>query len=107
AGDHAVLLVVERRLQPDRHGFLADVEVAEAADQPETVELAGLFLEAADQQHPLVERQQPRFAGLVASLPLEGLLEAAKLKVSARFSGRCGRVLRRWLARLACRFAGP
>src|SRR5690606_2981752 len=95
AGDHAVLLVVERRLQPDRHGFLADVEVAEAADQPETVELASLFLEAADQQHLLVERQQLRFAGLVASLLLEGLLQAAKLKVIARFPGLCRRLLRR------------
>src|SRR3546814_15535946 len=33
AGDDAVLVAVERRLQPDRDGFLSDIEVAEAADQ--------------------------------------------------------------------------
>src|SRR3546814_17023538 len=32
-GDDAVLVAVERRLQPDRDGFLTDVEVAETADQ--------------------------------------------------------------------------
>ena len=52
------LLAVERRLQPDRDRFLADIEMAEAADQAEAVELAGLLLEAADQQHLLVEFEQ-------------------------------------------------
>src|SRR3546814_21016402 len=42
AGDDAVLVAVERRLQPDRAGFLSDIEVAEAADQAETIELARL-----------------------------------------------------------------
>ena len=41
-------------LHADDHGFLADIEVAEAADEPHAVELAGFFLEAADQQHVLV-----------------------------------------------------
>ena len=51
AGDDAVLADRHRRLQPDRDRFLADVEVAEAADQPEAVELARALLEAADEQH--------------------------------------------------------
>ena len=66
AGDDAVLAAVERRLQPDRDRFLADVEVAEAADQAEAVELAGLLLEAADQQHLPVEFEQLVLARLVA-----------------------------------------
>ena len=36
---------------PDDDRFLADIEVAEAADQAHAVELAGLLLEAPDQQH--------------------------------------------------------
>ena len=39
------------RLHADDDGFLADIEVAEAADQPHAVELARLLLEAADQKH--------------------------------------------------------
>ncbi len=49
AGDDAVPIRVERRLQPDRHRFLTDIEVAKPADQAEAVKLAGLFLEPADQ----------------------------------------------------------
>ena len=41
----------ERHLHADDDRFLADIEMAEAADQAHAVELAGLFLEAADQQH--------------------------------------------------------
>ena len=44
-----------RRLHADDDGFLADIEMAEAADQTHAVELAGLLLEAADQQHVGVE----------------------------------------------------
>ena len=58
AGDDAVLADRHRRLQPDRDRFLADVEVAEAADQPETVELPRPLLEAADEQHLAVELEQ-------------------------------------------------
>src|SRR6185437_12511964 len=39
AGDDAVLADLHRRLQPDRDRLLADVEVTEAADQAEPVEL--------------------------------------------------------------------
>ena len=49
-GDDLVALL-ERHLHADDDGLLADVEVAEAADEAHAVELAGLLLEAADQQH--------------------------------------------------------
>jgi hypothetical protein len=48
AGDHLVA-VLERHLHADDDGFLADIEVAEPADEAHAVKLAGLFLEAADQ----------------------------------------------------------
>ena len=47
----------ERRLHADDDRFLADIEVAEAADQPHAVHLARLLLEAADQQHVAIELQ--------------------------------------------------
>ena len=50
AGDHLVA-VLDRHLHADDHGFLADIEVAEAADQPHAVHLAGALLEAADDEH--------------------------------------------------------
>src|SRR5690606_3095061 len=53
AGDDGVV-VSDRRLHPDHHGFLADIEMAEPADQPHAVELARLLLEAADEQHVAV-----------------------------------------------------
>ncbi len=53
AGDDRVALL-QRHLHADHHGLLADVEVAEAADQAHAVHLAGLLLEAADQQHVAV-----------------------------------------------------
>ena len=42
---------LNRHLHADHHGLLADIEMAEAADQAHAVELAGLLLEAADEQH--------------------------------------------------------
>ena len=45
---------------PTADRLLADVEVAEAADQPEAVELARALLEAADEQHLAVELEQLR-----------------------------------------------
>ena len=50
AGDDLIALL-QRHLHADDDGFLADIEMAEAADRAHAVELAGLFLEAADQQH--------------------------------------------------------
>ena len=43
---------LDRHLHADDDGFLADIEMAEAADQPHAVHLAGAFLEAADEEHP-------------------------------------------------------
>ena len=53
AGDDPVALF-QRHLHADDDGLLADVEMAEAADQAHAVHLAGLLLEAADQQHVAV-----------------------------------------------------
>jgi hypothetical protein len=50
AGDDLVA-VLARHLHADDDGFLADIEVAEPADHAHAVKLAGLLLEAADQQH--------------------------------------------------------
>ena len=55
AGDDAVLVTVERRLEPDRDRLLADIQVTETADEAEAVKLPGLFLETADEQHFAVE----------------------------------------------------
>jgi hypothetical protein len=44
----------ERQLHADDHRFLADIEMAEAADQAHSVHLARLLFEAADQQHVAV-----------------------------------------------------
>ena len=46
---------MDGRLHADDDGFLADIEMAEAADQAHAVELAGSLLEAADQQHVAIE----------------------------------------------------
>ena len=56
-GDHRIL-VGGTRVQAGDHGLLTDVEVAEAGDQSHAVKLAGLLLEATDQQHFTVELQQ-------------------------------------------------
>jgi glyoxylase-like metal-dependent hydrolase (beta-lactamase superfamily II) len=46
-----LVALLQGHLHPDHDGFLADLEMAEAADRAHAVELAGLFLEAADQEH--------------------------------------------------------
>jgi hypothetical protein len=57
-GDHLVALL-ERHLHADDDGFLPDIEVAEPADEAHAVKLAGLLLEAADQQHVPCQPNQP------------------------------------------------
>src|SRR5882757_1243959 len=52
-GDDGVL-GLDGRLHAHDDGFLADIEMTEAADQAHAVELAGALLEAADQQHVAV-----------------------------------------------------
>ena len=60
AGQHVAVVAVsgydliallQGHLHADHDGFLADIEMAEAADRAHAVELAGFFLEAPDQQH--------------------------------------------------------
>src|SRR5207253_8990380 len=46
-----LIALLQRHLHADDDGFLADIEMAETADGAHAVELARLFLEAADQQH--------------------------------------------------------
>ncbi len=77
AGDDRVPADGERGLEPDGDGFLANIEVAETADQAEAVKLAGALLEAADQQHLAVEFEQFFLArvielGLGRTLPVRG-----------------------------------
>ena len=73
AGDDLVAFL-SRHLHADHHGFLADIEMAEPADQAHAVHLAGLLLEPADQQHlavglelPLLAEIRDRIGGLAAS----------------------------------------
>ena len=60
AGQHMAMVAVsgndlisrlDRHLHADDDRLLADIEMAEAPDQPHAIELAGLFLESADEQH--------------------------------------------------------
>ena len=57
-----LIALLQGHLHADHDGFLADVEMAEAADRAHAVELAGLFLEAADQQH-VAQRAEFLFPG--------------------------------------------
>src|SRR3546814_17814874 len=65
AGDDAVLVAVERRLQPDRDGFPSDIEVAEDADQAETIKLSPL---------PHKPEDQPNFPIKVLEFPWPSLI---------------------------------
>ena len=56
AGDHLVA-GFGGHLHAHHNRFLPDIEVAETADQAHAIKLAGLFLEAADQQHLAVSHQ--------------------------------------------------
>ena len=58
AGDHLVAVALGH-LHADDDGFLADIEVAEPADQAHAVHLAGLLLETPDQQHLAQRRGTP------------------------------------------------
>jgi len=57
-GGDALVALFGRRLEADHHGFLADVEVAETADQSHAIELAGLLFESPDEQHLAIIMQQ-------------------------------------------------
>jgi hypothetical protein len=57
-----LIALFQGHLHADDDGFLADIEMAEAADRAHSVELAGLFLETPDQQH-VAQRGQFLFPG--------------------------------------------
>ena len=46
-----LIALARRHFRADDDGLLADVEMAEAADDAHAVQLPGLLLEAADEQH--------------------------------------------------------
>ena len=56
AGDDLVAVALDGR-HAHRNGFLADVKMAETADQTHAVELAGALLEPPDEQHRAVVAQ--------------------------------------------------
>ena len=91
AGDDAVLADRHRALEPDRDRFLADVEVAEAADQPEPVELPRPLLEAADEQHLAIELHHlvlGRLVALAAAADARFRLPARRAEAAAFFAVR-------------------
>ncbi|MNN68233.1 hypothetical protein D3C81_1839270 [compost metagenome] len=63
-GDDLVVALLDALLNAHRHGFLADVEVAEAADQAHAVKLARALFKAADKDHLAVKAQQVFFRSL-------------------------------------------
>src|SRR6266481_4786309 len=71
SGQHVTVVPVSRydliallqgHLHANDNRFLADIEMAKAADRAHSIELAGLFLETADQQH-VPQRRQFLFPG--------------------------------------------
>jgi hypothetical protein len=69
AGDLGVLAFFRGHGDAGDDSFLADIKVAEAADQAHAIHLAGLLLEATDQQHlaigfELLFLGQLRYVGL-------------------------------------------
>ena len=82
--------VVERHLHADDDGLLADIEMAEAADQAHAVELARLLLEAADQQHVAIGPQQ--------LVPIDRRVLASGRVPPSRTRSRTGRRARGLLA---------
>jgi hypothetical protein len=75
AGDDAVMALLQGGLDADRNRFLADVQVAEAADQAQTVQLARTLFKAADQHHLFVEVEQFIVRRGIKPVGLIGLLE--------------------------------
>jgi hypothetical protein len=67
-GGRGLVALLGRGHHADDHRLLPDIEMAEAADQPHAVELAGLLLEAADDQHVAIGLAQQRRVGLGGGL---------------------------------------
>ena len=78
AGDHAVVAGLKRRLDADRNRFLPDIQVAEATNQAQAIELARTLFKAADKHHLLIEMQQFLIACRVAFVGLMGGLQRIK-----------------------------
>ena len=80
-GDH-LITVGRGHLHADHDRLLADIEMAEAADETHAVELRRLLLEAADQQHLAV--------GMQFLLAVNGGTVSWPLGRDMRFSGLAG-----------------
>jgi len=81
AGDDRILVVIERGLEPDRNRFLADIQVAETADQAETVQLARTLFEPADQQHLFVEAHHLIGIGIEGPVVIELFLQGVQNEI--------------------------
>ena len=72
-----VVVGPQRGLRARAHGFLSDVQVAEAADLAQRVRLGGAFLEAALEQHVVQQLQVQRGIGLRIGFLLGGHFSGA------------------------------
>ena len=87
AGDDLVARL-QRHLHADDDGFLADIEVAETADQAHAVHLPRLFLEAADGEHVAIGSELLLLAKFGHGSLMPWPLEPARLEASwADFAG--------------------
>ncbi|MNL11631.1 hypothetical protein D3C87_1324710 [compost metagenome] len=69
AGNLGVLALLAGHGDAGHDRFLTNIEMAKAADQAHAIHLAGLFLEAADQQH-LAKRFEILFLGELGDIGL-------------------------------------
>ena len=69
-GRDDVVVGAEHRQRPGAHRFLADVEVAEAADLAQRIRLGAALLEAALQQHRVQQRPIQFGVGRFLELPV-------------------------------------
>ena len=108
AGDDLVA-VLQRHLDAGDDCFLTDIEVAETADQPHAVHLAGAFLETADEEHVLIglEGFVLRQGGVAAlDLVPGGLGGVFAVRAIACGAGRSGLLRSRLAAGLATGLGG-
>ena len=84
-----IAVLLGRLHQADDDGLLADIEVAEAADQAHAVHLAGLLLEAADQEH-LAQRLELLLLAEFRDLAVMQAPIDSGAKLVSAFFGRLG-----------------